>query len=996
MVEQTSQLAGEAAIRARTEQEKALALEAIPDDGDEAFALRMATAIQARWDRILEDRLSEYREQIRLQEEAAEALRTQTEAAERVRREEELRLQTAAATVANLRDAFQAQAEKGPDDSSAKVIEMEEGRDTAGPFDAWVPSYSTIKKIRDGDYTFDMWYLTPAGVEAERKAKEQGGAKLKLENGELEMDDRIIGKTKDEDLPDAVWVSAIQALLDWARRLGRPEGEVEGLAILNSTLLNHKELARFSRAFKIWHRRHRTQWHTSHLGKANNKRDDLRIMHLDWWPQLRTDELERQRDGKFEAALTQISALAPVIADRKRSLPVEAGDPATQLPALMATPLTSPAIATVESCSRTINAFPAITSTSSKAAIGARAQTPTAVSTAAPQPTARLPAAPPAPTVADSCLPTSPTTPLCAKAWSAALHRHQLHSRFPHLVTSIQHGFHIGIPPLTETITPPNHSSAKTSPPIIEQLITTELRARRYAGPFSSSTVQQLIGPFQTSPLGIIPKKPSGHRLIQDFSFPRNGNSINSLLKPADWPTTWGAARHACNAILLLPPTALAAVRDVDSAFRLIPLHPSQWPGTVLHDDDGHYYIDFCLGFGISPAPGAWGLAADALADILRRSGAGVVIKWVDDYLFLTIPLSELPTTNAHLRARATTINPTPISDKGSLSYIDSSGNHHSDDGRAHFINLTNTTSPTDPVTSLAAIDAITRPLGVPWKAAKDKDFAPIQKYVGFLFDIPNRTVSLPEDKRTRYLDNVLQWLSNRKHTPAEAEELLGRLQHSSFVYTAGRKRLAYLRVFLRLSASAPRHVPRYPPRQLASDLNWWASALSNPATKRSFLPDHTPIDLPLYTDASTDFGLGITVGNAQLSLPLKPHTLDHGRGIVWAELLAIELGLRTAIMLGVADAILLIHSDNQAGIAALRTGHMRNEAAMIILQRIRELEALHNLEVRPRYVSSPTNPADPPSRGLYTTHQRLPLPPLPVAYDDFFDFPLLQHCYDG
>ncbi|KAE8186561.1 hypothetical protein CF328_g7196 [Tilletia controversa] len=458
------------------------------------------------------------------------------------------------------------------------------------------------------------------------------------------------------------------------------------------------------------------------------------------------------------------------------------------------------------------------------------------------------------------------------------------------------------------------------------------------------------------------------------------------------------ASRHTMrqqNAILLLPPTALAAVRDVDSAFRLIPLHPSQWPGTVLHDNDDRYYIDFCLGFGISPAPGAWGLVADALADLLRRSGLGVVVKWVDDFLFLTIPLQHMATTNQQLLSRSRSINPTPVHVKGALFFADQQGNSFSDDGRGQYKNLTNTTNPTSPITSLAAIDIITSPLGIPWKAAKDKDFAPIQKYVGFNLNIPARTVSLPESKRLRYLANVNDWLTRAKHTPHQAEELLGRLEHSSFVHTTGRKRLAYLRMFLRLAASSPRHIPRFPPRQLSSDIEWWQSALQSPDTARSFHKDQAITDLQLYTDASGDWGIGVTLDSSQLSLPFWQGAIDQGRGIVWAELLAFEIGLRVAIEVGVQDTTLIIHTDNEAVIASVQSGFMRNEQAMVVLQRIRQLEARYNLELKPIYIPSLQNPADPPSRGFYTTHHRLPIPPLDPSTIAYFSTILPNHDND-
>ncbi|KAE8179565.1 hypothetical protein CF336_g9597, partial [Tilletia laevis] len=347
-------------------------------------------------------------------------------------------------------------------------------------------------------------------------------------------------------------------------------------------------------------------------------------------------------------------------------------------------------------------------------------------------------------------------------------------------------------------------------------------------------------------------------------------HSINNHLHASDWPTTWGAARALCQAILLLPPSARAAVRDVDAAYRTIPLHPSQWPGTVLHDDEYNYYVDYCLGFGLSLAAGAWGHVADALADILRRSGMAIVLKCVDDFIFLTVPLSDLDHTNRLLRKRRFSTSDQPQQRGGTTFFLNERGEEQADDGFGSFQNLTLATQPHQLVTSLQVINDITTPLGLPWKASKDRDFAPVQQYTGFIFDIPHRTVRLPEAKRLRYLDNVRAWLGRSRSTLAQASTIIGQLQHACFVHSAGRKRLAFLRQFLAVNAHHHPDAPLHPPRHLRSDLLWWESSLSIPDRQRCFAADSSSLDIGLYTDAS-EWGLGITLGDAALSLPFDP-----------------------------------------------------------------------------------------------------------------------------
>jgi len=135
-----------------------------------------------------------------------------------------------------------------------------------------------------------------------------------------------------------------------------------------------------------------------------------------------------------------------------------------------------------------------------------------------------------------------------------------------------------------------------------EASIQKEIQKSRYIGPFSAETLTKLIGPFQTSPLLIIPKpgRPDKIRLIQNFSFPHSYDtqfpnpSINSHIDPNDFPTTWGKFSVIYLLISRLPPGSEAATRDVAEAYRMVPLHPSQWPAAVVRTSDTEFCVDTC------------------------------------------------------------------------------------------------------------------------------------------------------------------------------------------------------------------------------------------------------------------------------------------------------------------------------------------------------------------------------------------------------------------
>ncbi|CEL58719.1 hypothetical protein RSOLAG1IB_12189 [Rhizoctonia solani AG-1 IB] len=88
-------------------------------------------------------------------------------------------------------------------------------------------------------------------------------------------------------------------------------------------------------------------------------------------------------------------------------------------------------------------------------------------------------------------------TPLLSEAWEAELQSLDLLKEFGDVPVGLRTGFRLGTSsPITTTYIPDNHLSALSHPNIILNHINTELNAGRYSGPFSKSTLINLIGPF--------------------------------------------------------------------------------------------------------------------------------------------------------------------------------------------------------------------------------------------------------------------------------------------------------------------------------------------------------------------------------------------------------------------------------------------------------------------------------------------------------------------
>ena len=232
-----------------------------------------------------------------------------------------------------------------------------------------------------------------------------------------------------------------------------------------------------------------------------------------------------------------------------------------------------------------------------------------------------------------------PLTPLVADSWETAIHSFQLHERYFQIPEFIRNGALAGIPQIQRTFAPPNNQSTELLSHAFIDIIQSEFNKGRYLGPFSQEELEDEIGPFQSSPLSLVPKsgKPGKYRLIQNLSYPHTNTpipSINSHLNSDDFPCTWGTFRTVCTLVRNIPPGTQAATRDIAEAYRIIPLHESQWAGVVVRTSNNpkQFALNTCNCFGGATAGGLFGLFANALADILRARGIGPILKWVDDF----------------------------------------------------------------------------------------------------------------------------------------------------------------------------------------------------------------------------------------------------------------------------------------------------------------------------------------------------------------------------
>lgn len=245
-------------------------------------------------------------------------------------------------------------------------------------------------------------------------------------------------------------------------------------------------------------------------------------------------------------------------------------------------------------------------------------------------------------------------TLLRAEGWKYLLECAGLADAYPSIVEGIRDGFRIGFPIIYCTHAPPNSVSLYEQPNIFNNIIAHEFEMKRFLGPFSRNELESLIGPFQSSPLSLIPKphKPESFRMIQNFSFPCVPTpplfSVNYGIDANNYPCTWGTFTIVALMVWSLPPGSQGAVRDVAEAYRTVPLHPTQWAAAVVRlAEADRFAINTCTAFGGVPNAGVYGNLADAGLDIMRSKGLGPMVRWVDDHVFIRLRIQFVAQYNA-------------------------------------------------------------------------------------------------------------------------------------------------------------------------------------------------------------------------------------------------------------------------------------------------------------------------------------------------------------
>lgn len=534
-------------------------------------------------------------------------------------------------------------------------------------------------------------------------------------------------------------------------------------------------------------------------------------------------------------------------------------------------------------------------------------------------------------------------TPFKAAEWRAALEEAGGLTEFGDIPINIASGFPLGLEHVTiaRTHIQRNHFSSESDRAFVVSKYAEEIALGRMSKGYDPATLEKLIGPFRTVPLGVAETRPGKQRVIVDHSFPRNPTldtpittpcavdpalvSNNAIIDTSQFLCAWGSFSECYLLVADAPAGTEAAVFDVESAFRNVPTHPASRNFTCYSVADGLVNVDFCGNFGASSMPGIWGHIADAMALILRHHGVDALIKWVDDFVFFRYP----------------------VGGSSPLSFV-----YHYD---------------------ASLVWAVADRLGWPWAPAKFMDFASSFRYIGFDWDIGRRRVSLPIEKKAKYLGRLASWVSGATISLLDAEKVIGTLNHVTLVAPHGRAYMPGLYGFR--AAFGARASPFTRHRLTASAVEcviWWRALLLRDDVGIDIVRPPAPTPDVLYVDASTGWGIGLVLNGRWLAWEFKAGWKSDGRDIGWAEMVAVELATRTLAAGGWQGKHVILHSDNQGVVGALAAGRSRGTQQNQILRRIVDLFHSSGIWVTTKWVPTKENPADAPSRGAFASRESL------------------------
>lgn len=452
----------------------------------------------------------------------------------------------------------------------------------------------------------------------------------------------------------------------------------------------------------------------------------------------------------------------------------------------------------------------------------------------------------------------------------------------------------------------PNLPTALAQPEIVTENLAKEVALGRVAGPFSTPPFPNL----QVSPIGLVPKKHSTKfRTIFHLSFPKSGvTSINYSISKEDHSLQYVTIDNAICGILRHGRGCFLAKTDIESAFRLFPLKPSDYELFGMFWD-GKYYYDKVLPFGLRSAPFLFNMLSDAVEWILlNQCYISFVCHILDDFLIVE-PASPSPPFNQACQV------------------------------------------------SLSSMLLTFRNLGIPVATNKTQGPDKVLEFMGIILDSDKMEARLPPDKVERIQTSLASFECRKSCTLKELQSLIGTLNFACKVVPPGRPFLQRM-VKLTCNVTQPHHHIKLS-SGFFKDLLTWKKFISHWNGAAFFLSTSwvDSVSLELYTDASGALGFGGIFGRKWFQGCWQRHQQigQPGISIAWQELFAIVVACH---LWGdaFANKRIIFYCDNESVVHIVNSKRSRIPRVMDLVRHLTLLTLEHNFYLKIMHIEGKKN----------------------------------------
>ena len=464
-----------------------------------------------------------------------------------------------------------------------------------------------------------------------------------------------------------------------------------------------------------------------------------------------------------------------------------------------------------------------------------------------------------------------------------------------YLITGFTEGFKLEFVGKCSKLVPSNLKSTIQNPEATRQKINEELEAGRFLGPFNQPPFKEQV----ISPIGVVPKKAKNKfRLITHLSY-QKGSSINDGISSEFASVKYGSVGDAIKLIKKLGTGVYMAKSDIKHAFRLIPLHESQWKYLIFKFEN-QWYIDICLPMGAKSSCAIFESFSSAIEWIMRHKlGIKNVVHILDDFLILNV-------------------------------------------GKKNCKN------------SLNKFLEFCLEVGIPISTEKTLGPCNIIEFAGIELDATKMISRLPEDKIVKCKHEIKEVINKSKVSLKELQRITGLLNFACIVVYSGR---VYLRRIYNLTIGLDKKYAKVKlDKGVKEDLEMWLEFLEYFNGKNFFMSDRwfTNLQLNLYTDSSKNLGFGGYMGTEWFhrSWDMNVKSLD----ITTLELypILVALNLWNARF---ANLNLIIHTDNQALVAIINAQTVKkNNSCLTLLRKLIFTCLKYNILIKAQHIPGRLN----------------------------------------